>query len=306
MVDGVFFFFFQAEDGIRDDLVTGVQTCALPISADTIFIQDGSAGIKVRATGPVNVADGDKVSVRGFVLPGEYSPALEDAVVTRDASGALLKPTPVPAKSAMEGAHDSGYVLMHGTLTAVHSDRDSTILVLNDKGTFFHATGPFSSDLTSLRIGSEVEVRGVCQVLADRFPFAIRGFTLAFDSPDSVAVLKPGPWLDPRKIAWALVLIVVLATAASLWAALLRRQVEIQTRELQDSLESKRKTREFDIARNDVLESIARNAPPAESMERLACAIQEQIADSICVIVIPPAAPSSLNANPTPFLVAPL
>src|SRR5690348_11743295 len=29
-----FFFFFQAEDGIRDGRVTGVQTCALPISAD--------------------------------------------------------------------------------------------------------------------------------------------------------------------------------------------------------------------------------------------------------------------------------
>src|SRR5687767_15779106 len=27
------FFFFQAEDGIRDKLVTGVQTCALPIFA---------------------------------------------------------------------------------------------------------------------------------------------------------------------------------------------------------------------------------------------------------------------------------
>src|SRR5205085_5651948 len=27
------FFFFQAEDGIRDLTVTGVQTCALPISA---------------------------------------------------------------------------------------------------------------------------------------------------------------------------------------------------------------------------------------------------------------------------------
>src|SRR6266404_8772733 len=27
------FFFFQAEDGIRHKLVTGVQTCALPISA---------------------------------------------------------------------------------------------------------------------------------------------------------------------------------------------------------------------------------------------------------------------------------
>src|SRR2546421_4491289 len=28
-----FFFFFQAEDGIRDLIVTGVQTCALPIYA---------------------------------------------------------------------------------------------------------------------------------------------------------------------------------------------------------------------------------------------------------------------------------
>ena len=30
--DYIYGFFFQAEDGIRDRLVTGVQTCALPIS----------------------------------------------------------------------------------------------------------------------------------------------------------------------------------------------------------------------------------------------------------------------------------
>src|SRR5438552_15128566 len=41
------FFFFQAEDGIRDDLVTGVQTCALPIlgagygSLDCFRVQSG-------------------------------------------------------------------------------------------------------------------------------------------------------------------------------------------------------------------------------------------------------------------------
>src|SRR2546429_5535556 len=32
MISFFFFFFFQAEDGIRDVAVTGVQTCALPIS----------------------------------------------------------------------------------------------------------------------------------------------------------------------------------------------------------------------------------------------------------------------------------
>src|SRR5690625_2576281 len=31
----IFHFFFQAEDGIRDGHVTGVQTCALPISDDS-------------------------------------------------------------------------------------------------------------------------------------------------------------------------------------------------------------------------------------------------------------------------------
>src|SRR5690606_39779834 len=34
----VFFFFFQAEDGIRDFHVTGVQTCALPILPPYITI----------------------------------------------------------------------------------------------------------------------------------------------------------------------------------------------------------------------------------------------------------------------------
>src|ERR1017187_347044 len=34
----LFFFFFQAEDGIRDTSVTGVQTCALPIAATILWI----------------------------------------------------------------------------------------------------------------------------------------------------------------------------------------------------------------------------------------------------------------------------
>src|SRR5262249_59803141 len=36
MVDGRGVFFFQAEDGIRDWSVTGVQTCALPISVQAV------------------------------------------------------------------------------------------------------------------------------------------------------------------------------------------------------------------------------------------------------------------------------
>src|SRR3989441_7148356 len=37
-----FFFFFQAEDGIRDKLVTGVQTCALPISPGEVVGEEAA------------------------------------------------------------------------------------------------------------------------------------------------------------------------------------------------------------------------------------------------------------------------
>src|SRR5256885_4255921 len=36
------FFFFQAEDGIRDYKVTGVQTCALPISVPVLACSHGA------------------------------------------------------------------------------------------------------------------------------------------------------------------------------------------------------------------------------------------------------------------------
>src|SRR2546429_4418918 len=38
------FFFFQAEDGIRDVAVTGVQTCALPICSRLFFCPRGAIG----------------------------------------------------------------------------------------------------------------------------------------------------------------------------------------------------------------------------------------------------------------------
>src|SRR5947208_10638141 len=57
------FFFFQAEDGIRDDLVTGVQTCALPI-------------LIVRGEGAAGAAQG----CRDGAVAGE----LEDSALVRD------------------------------------------------------------------------------------------------------------------------------------------------------------------------------------------------------------------------------
>src|SRR5256885_2929318 len=65
-----FFFFFQAEDGIRDYKVTGVQTCALPISlgalkhlTDYFFEQFGPVTMK---SGDVCSGAGDEAQTLDF------------------------------------------------------------------------------------------------------------------------------------------------------------------------------------------------------------------------------------------------
>src|SRR5687767_4741479 len=59
-----FFFFFQAEDGIRDKLVTGVQTCALPISWKDLT--DNVNAMATNLTGQVrNIAEVTTAVARG-------------------------------------------------------------------------------------------------------------------------------------------------------------------------------------------------------------------------------------------------
>src|SRR2546425_2038615 len=70
----LFFFFFQAEDGIRDKLVTGVQTCTLPIYMKQVL---ASVGIALLVAGRPAAAqertiDWSRTAVTGGVtLPGE-------------------------------------------------------------------------------------------------------------------------------------------------------------------------------------------------------------------------------------------
>src|SRR5690606_39945915 len=77
-------FFFQAEDGIRDFHVTGVQTCALPIST--------SCGIlPVAASQVVNVraAAAERARVLAPAPVSARAPSQERSAVTSSSAGAI-------------------------------------------------------------------------------------------------------------------------------------------------------------------------------------------------------------------------
>src|SRR5437879_11587910 len=72
----MYIFFFQAEDGIRDTSVTGVQTCALPIFVKAALASAlGHESLTVRVGGQVGAVDGD---VRAHVRIGDLQ-TREDA-----------------------------------------------------------------------------------------------------------------------------------------------------------------------------------------------------------------------------------
>src|SRR5438034_7414454 len=102
-----FFFFFQAEDGIRDHCVTGVQTCALPILAPLsgmpgtvtaltvagrglagatalTFLRDNAADASVTATNLSVSPDGNRVIADVTIASGAPSGARVVRVVTPD------------------------------------------------------------------------------------------------------------------------------------------------------------------------------------------------------------------------------
>src|SRR6266478_8514085 len=78
-------FFFQAEDGIRDLTVTGVQTCALPIlsfdlSSRTITVAD--------ITGESAAQPSSKVKIASFTASGVSQPdAMRFSADTIEATG---------------------------------------------------------------------------------------------------------------------------------------------------------------------------------------------------------------------------
>src|SRR5438093_9705076 len=84
----LFFFFFQAEDGIRDWSVTGVQTCALPI-----FEALGAKPPEFVHHGLILGEDGKKLAKRA---PGATVGSLREAGIPAEAVRRYLEELGIP------------------------------------------------------------------------------------------------------------------------------------------------------------------------------------------------------------------
>src|SRR2546425_6211938 len=99
------FFFFQAEDGIRDKLVTGVQTCALPISLEIPEMADDLA----RARAAVERSSAEVARARDNIQRAESAHNI--AHLSHERLAAVSKQRPgLVAQQEIDDAHSKDLV----------------------------------------------------------------------------------------------------------------------------------------------------------------------------------------------------
>src|SRR3989441_9316679 len=110
------FFFFQAEDGIRDKLVTGFQTCALPIFAsDAGAVTNPAAGVMPTrpTTNPVAAPTAVTLPVRTKSRHAQVTSAMAAAVRSEEHTSELQSLAYLVCRLLLEKKKKTTYITTH-------------------------------------------------------------------------------------------------------------------------------------------------------------------------------------------------
>jgi len=213
---------------------------------NTLYIEDQTTGLYIETAEPAPLLASDHVEVLGFADWGEYNPRLKDATARKTGQDPRPVPDEVTADEALKGTHDCRLVRIQATVLDRARHSQEQFLVLQSSGFIFHAYLERKSpnggvDFAYLQNGSKLAVTGVCVIETgpDWRPgenWRARSFRILLRSPADIEVLQTVPWWNLQKLLWMAGVLGLVALAASVWVAVLRRRVHQQTRIISDKL----------------------------------------------------------------------
>lgn len=216
--------------------VAGVVTASL--TDGQVFIRDGAAALRVQFSPPAPLAAGTRIEALGFPKMQRFSAALTNANLLQQEPGPAPSPAEVSLHDLLKGSHDQDLVSVTALLSGYFREEEADVLLLEKDGRTIRAQiPPLPRELPT---GARVRVTGICRVesnTASGVESHPRSVSLRCRAAEDAVVLDaPSRWTAGRLalVAGGLLLAVLLA---SLWIALLRRQVRRQTQTLRRQIE---------------------------------------------------------------------
>ena len=247
-------------------LSAGVVSYAVP--GECFYLQEGSTGVRVAVRTREVPKPGDRVEVAGFLDRSRDFAGLAEAV--HRVVGRVQPPDPrrlspaqvieissrarTKGQMAKPGDFDGCLIRFTARLVDARQTPDGGVLRLDAEGEGVSArlSREAMRRLPALEAGTVVDVTGILQIdLGDRFrarPAAtevanqafIERLSLLVPSAAEVRIVERAPWWNSRRLAGALAALAAVLVATAVWAALLRRQVAVQTGRLVSEMRRRR------------------------------------------------------------------
>ncbi len=214
--------------------VKGIVTYQRP--GEDLFLQDTDSGLQVKSAQAISFAPGDTVEAVGFPGVQNFLPVLEDAVLRKIASPRVhLAPLSVPVEHLQIGLHNASFIRLQGKLLdrlaksaqpPFHSlSRPKTVLVLQQSTNLVFMAEREAEDsfLTSIPIGSTVEVEGIC-LLQSTEDAKTKSVQLLLPSSQSVRILSSPSWLTPARLLMGLAASFIVILIGSTWIIMVSKR----------------------------------------------------------------------------------
>lgn len=220
--------------------VSGTVSYFQPGSA--LYVQDGNYGLFVQTKSTVPLRLGDRVEVLGFAAPGQYTPALQDAIYSVVGTGPAPAPVRINRDEALKGDYDCRLIRIEAKLLNHAQDGREQSLTLEADGFIFHAYQQAEDGRAYARLetGSRLAITGICLVEPGDWQageiWRAKSFRVLLRRPDDVVVLRSPPWWTLEKMLWIAGALVFVTLGAFTWIMVLRRRVQQQTQTIRQQL----------------------------------------------------------------------
>jgi signal transduction histidine kinase/CheY-like chemotaxis protein len=198
------------------------------------YVHDSTGAVLIRQHEPIQLNAGDEVELSGFPRQGDYSPAIDHAVVRKLKSGPPPKPVRADPEEILDRGLDSQLVEFDAYLADQNVNPLDQALILQSGSRLITARVQDAWALGKLEPGSLLRVRGISSIGVETSSPVLLPTTLKLliRSPGDVTVLKPAPWWNGQRTLRLSLALGALILGAAAWVLVLRRQVAGRTREM--------------------------------------------------------------------------